>query len=101
MTAKTSESGQSTVLTTAITQEMPNISKRLYLVFERSKLLDEVALHHLVNALCEQSADTMDQAYGSYTKEPSLFAVAKLVQVAQANMERLEVLWKLITGTRL
>jgi len=59
---------------------MPNISNRLFLVFERSKLLDEVALHHLVNALCEQSADTMDQAYGSYTKEPSLFAVAKLVQ---------------------
>ena len=99
MTAKSSkENGQSTVLTTAITQEMPNISNRLFLVFERSKLLDEVALHHLVNALCEQSSDTMDQAYGSYTKEPSLFAVAKLIQVAQANLERLEVLWKLITG---
>ena len=39
-----------------------------------------------------------NQAYGSYAKEPSLFAVAKLIQVAQANMNRLEVLWKLITG---
>ena len=41
---------------------------------------------------------THKKAYGSYAKEPSLFAVAKLIQVAQANMERLEVLWKLITG---
>ena len=63
MTAKstTTENGQSTVLTTAISQEMPKISEKLFQVFERSKNLDEVALHHLVNALCEQSAETMDQ----------------------------------------
>ena len=39
MTAKstTAENGQSTVLTTAISQEMPKISEKLFQVFERSK----------------------------------------------------------------
>ena len=58
--AKESANGSSTVLTTAITTEMPKITEQLFRVFEKSKDLDEVALHHLINALCEQSAETMD-----------------------------------------
>ena len=75
MTAKVQENGQSTVLTTAISQEIPKISKKLADVFENSSKLDEVALHHLVNAICELSTETMDQAYGSATREPSLFGM--------------------------
>lgn len=98
MTAKVQEKGQSTVLTTAISQEIPKISKKLADVFENSSKLDEVALHHLVNAICELSTETMDQAYGSATREPSLFAVANLVQVSITNLNRLEVIWRLVTG---
>ncbi|CBY43535.1 unnamed protein product, partial [Oikopleura dioica] len=98
MTAKVQEKGQSTVLTTAIIQEIPKISKKLADVFENSSKLDEVALHHLVNAICELSTETMDQAYGSATREPSLFAVANLVQVSITNLNRLEVIWRLVTG---
>ena len=43
----------------------------------------QVALHHLINALCEQSAETMDLAYGSNSREPCIFAVAKLIHVAK------------------
>ena len=62
--AKESANGSSTVLTTAITTEMPKITEQLFRVFEKSKELDEVALHHLINALCEQSAETMDLGRG-------------------------------------
>jgi hypothetical protein len=94
----TSNNGNSTVLTTAITTEMPKISEQLRKVFEKSSNLDEVALHHLINALCEQSAETMDLAYGSSSREPSLFAVAKLIHVAKSNLNRLEILWRPVTG---
>ena len=79
MTAKVQENGQSTVLTTAISQEIPKISKKLADVFENSSKLDEVALHHLVNAICELSTETMDQAYGSATREPSLFEMGLIL----------------------
>ena len=38
------------------------------------------------------------KAYGSSTREPSLFAVAKLIHVAKSNLSRLEILWKPVTG---
>ena len=98
MNNSSTESNSSTVLTTAITAELPKLSQQLGLVFDQSVKLDEVALHHLINALCEQSAETMDLAYGSSSREPSLFAVAKLIHVARVNLTRLEILWKPVTG---
>ena len=98
MCNSSTESNSSTVLTTAITAEVPKLSQQLGLVFDQSVKLDEVALHHLINALCEQSAETMDLAYGSSSREPSLFAVAKLIHVAKVNLTRLEILWKPVTG---
>lgn len=34
----------------------------------------------------------------SFTKEPSLFAVAKLLETGLVNMHRIEILWRPLTG---
>nr|BBB06954.1 hypothetical protein [Pieris brassicae] len=65
-------------------------------VFEASKNLDDVALHHLIDALCKLSNEAMDLAYSN--REPSLFAVAKLLETGLANMHRIEVMWRPITN---
>ncbi|KAJ3596929.1 hypothetical protein NHX12_003329 [Muraenolepis orangiensis] len=71
--------GPSTVLTTAVMTDLPIISNVLSRLFESSQYLDDVSLHHLINALCSLSTEAMEMAYGN-NKEPSLFAVAKLLE---------------------
>lgn len=95
-----SESGttNSSVLTTAILSELPILSNMLSKLFEASKSLDDVALHHLINALCSLSVEAMDTAYNTAMKEPSLFAVAKLLETGLVNMDRIEILWRPVTG---
>ncbi|KAK7891625.1 hypothetical protein WMY93_023588 [Mugilogobius chulae] len=44
--------GPSTVLTTAVMTDLPVISNILSRLFESSQYLDDVSLHHLINALC-------------------------------------------------
>ncbi|XP_037539585.1 protein MON2 homolog, partial [Nematolebias whitei] len=39
----------------------------------------------------------MEMAYGN-NKEPSLFAVAKLLETGLVNMDRIEILWRPLTG---
>ena len=88
----------STVLTTAVLGDLPLLTNMLTKLFEASQLLDDVALHHLINALCSLSIESMDAAYNSNIKEPSLFAVAKLLETGLVNMERIEILWRPVTG---
>ncbi|XP_006767195.1 PREDICTED: protein MON2 homolog [Myotis davidii] len=89
--------GPSTVLTTAVMTDLPVISNILSRLFESSQYLDDVSLHHLINALCSLSVEAMDMAYGN-NKEPSLFAVAKLLETGLVNMHRIEILWRPLTG---
>ncbi|TKS73713.1 Protein MON2 -like protein [Collichthys lucidus] len=89
--------GPSTVLTTAVMTDLPIISNILSRLFESSQYLDDVSLHHLINALCSLSLEAMEMAYGN-NKEPSLFAVAKLLETGLVNMDRIEILWRPLTG---
>ncbi|KAK1169177.1 hypothetical protein AOXY_G10128 [Acipenser oxyrinchus oxyrinchus] len=89
--------GPSTVLTTAVMTDLPVIANILSRLFESSQHLDDVSLHHLINALCSLSTEAMDMAYGN-NKEPSLFAVAKLLETGLVNMDRIEILWRPLTG---
>ncbi|XP_035282271.1 protein MON2 homolog isoform X3 [Anguilla anguilla] len=89
--------GPSTVLTTAVMTDLPVISNILSRLFESSQYLDDVSLHHLINALCSLSMEAMEMAYGN-NKEPSLFAVAKLLETGLVNMDRIEILWRPLTG---
>lgn len=92
-----------------------------------SRYLDDVSLHHLINALCSLSLEAMEMAYGNNKvkashlwclyhllnlfnklpskwsfllsfQEPSLFAVAKLLETGLVNMDRIEILWRPLTG---
>ncbi|XP_039250007.2 protein MON2 homolog [Styela clava] len=90
--------GNNTVLTTAVLTDLPILSSKLSKVFEASKDLDDVALHHLINALCSLSLEAMDAAYNNNIKEPSLFAVAKLLETGLVNMCRIEILWRPVSG---
>ncbi|XP_030626917.1 protein MON2 homolog isoform X1 [Chanos chanos] len=89
--------GTSTVLTTAVMTDLPVISNILSRLFESSQYLDDVSLHHLINALCSLSMEAMEMAYGN-NKEPSLFAVAKLLETGLVNMDRIEILWRPLTA---
>ncbi|XP_077567173.1 protein MON2 homolog isoform X1 [Stigmatopora nigra] len=89
--------GPSTVLTTAVMTDLPVIANILSRLFESSQYLDDVSLHHLINALCSLSLEAMEMAYGT-NKEPSLFAVAKLLETGLVNMDRIEILWRPLTG---
>ncbi|KAJ8262363.1 hypothetical protein GJAV_G00165570 [Gymnothorax javanicus] len=89
--------GPSTVLTTAVMTDLPVISNILSRLFESSQYLDDVSLHHLINALCSLSLEAMEMAQGN-NKEPSLFAVAKLLETGLVNMDRIEILWRPLTS---
>ena len=47
-------------------------------------------------ALCKLSEESMDLA--TTNREPSLFAVAKLLETALVNLSRLDVVWRPITN---
>ncbi|XP_055928988.1 protein MON2 homolog isoform X2 [Argiope bruennichi] len=95
---KASRSSDSTnaVITTAVMADLPVLSAMLSRLFESSQYLDEVALHHLIDALCKLSSESMELAYTN--REPSLFAVAKLLETGLVNLFRVEVLWRPVTN---
>ncbi|KAJ8951459.1 hypothetical protein NQ318_006892, partial [Aromia moschata] len=84
------------VITTSVMADLPVLSTMLSRLFESSQYLDDVALHHLINALCKLSQEAMELAYSN--REPSLFAVAKLLETGLVNMSRIEVLWRPLTN---
>ncbi|XP_047499034.1 protein MON2 homolog isoform X3 [Penaeus chinensis] len=84
------------VITTAVIADLPVLSSMLSRLFESSQHLDDVALHHLIDALCQLSRESMELAYTN--REPSLFAVAKLLETGVVNLGRVEVLWRPVTN---
>ncbi|KAH8369024.1 hypothetical protein KR200_004086 [Drosophila serrata] len=81
---------------TAVMADLPVLSQMLSQLFESSQHLDDVALHHLIDALCKLSHEAMELAYAN--REPSLFAVAKLLETGLVNMPRIKVLWRPLTN---
>ena len=53
------------VITNAVIADLPVLSSMLSRLFESSQGLDEVALHHLIDALCKLSTESMQLAYSS------------------------------------
>lgn len=81
---------------TQVMTDLPVLSTMLSQLFESSQYLDDVALHHLIDALCKLSHEAMELAYNN--REPSLFAVAKLLETGLVNLTRIEVLWRPLTN---
>ncbi|XP_026318192.1 protein MON2 homolog isoform X2 [Hyposmocoma kahamanoa] len=94
--SRASADANAVMSTSAVMADLPALSAMLSRVFESSKNLDDVALHHLIDALCKLSNEAMELAYSN--REPSLFAVAKLLETGLANMHRIEVTWRPITN---
>ncbi|KAL5014652.1 hypothetical protein ScPMuIL_008922 [Solemya velum] len=88
--------GSSAIITTAVMADLPVLSSMLSRLFESSQYLDDVALHHQIDALCKLSTEAMELAFSN--REPSLFAIAKLLETGLVNLFRLEVLWKPVTA---
>lgn len=74
-------------ITTSVMADLPVLSTMLSRLFESSQYLDDVALHHLINALCKLSQEAMELAYSN--REPSLFAVAKLLETGMLFLGKL------------
>lgn len=83
-------------ITASVMADVPVLSQMLSQLFESSQYLDDVALHHLIDALCKLSQEAMELAYSN--REPSLFAVAKLLETGLVNLPRIEILWRPLTN---
>ncbi|EFX73897.1 hypothetical protein DAPPUDRAFT_307567 [Daphnia pulex] len=92
------ESSSATLVpsTAAVLADLPVLSSMLSRLFESSQYLDDVALHHLIDALRQLSQEALEVAYSN--REPSLFAVAKLLETGLVNLNRVEVLWRPVTN---
>jgi len=51
------------ISTAVIAADLPVLSTMLSALFESSQFLDDVALHHLIDALCKLSHEAMELAY--------------------------------------
>nr|CAD7464111.1 unnamed protein product [Timema tahoe] len=58
-------SDSNAVITTAVMADLPVLSAMLSRLFESSQYLDDVALHHLIDALCKMSHEAMELAYSN------------------------------------
>ena len=69
------------VISQSMMADIPVLSSMLSQLFESSKVLDDVSLHHLVDALCRLSMEDMENATqnkvriftGQVTSEPPLY----------------------------
>ena len=61
------------MITTAVMADLPVLSAMLSRLFESSQYLDDVALHHLIDALCKLSHEAMELAYSNRVREVHLF----------------------------
>jgi hypothetical protein len=95
-TDSTPMANSSAVVTTAAMADLPILSSMLSRLFESSVYLDDVALHHLIDALIRLSIESMEVAVT--VREPSLFAIAKILETGRANLNRIDVWWKPIAS---
>ena len=61
-----------------------------------STSLGEESLSHLIEALIKINGESLALAMNN--KEPSLFAVAKLLETGTVNMQRVETWWVSVTS---
>uniref|UniRef100_A0AC34Q294 Protein MON2 homolog n=1 Tax=Panagrolaimus sp. JU765 TaxID=591449 RepID=A0AC34Q294_9BILA len=85
------------ILTTAVTNELPELYNMLAKLFDSTITYSDVILHHVIATLCKLSSEQTAIAQKS-TKGSSFFAVSKLTQLAVVNQFRLEVFWRPITA---
>ncbi|CAF4212457.1 unnamed protein product, partial [Didymodactylos carnosus] len=96
VTSDNTNSVNSPVIVTGATADLPILSAMLSRLFESSKYLDDVALHHLIDALIRLSIESMEVAVN--VREPSLFAIVKILETGSANLNRIDVWWKPISS---
>ncbi len=84
------------VITTAVMADLPVLSNMVTRLFESSGSLSETSVAHLIEALCKLSDDSMELATSN--REPSLFAVAKLLETALVNLGRADAVWRPVTS---
>ena len=95
---KAAKSGGETsaVLTTAVMADLPVLASMLSNLFESSSHLSEESLTCLVEALIAISQESLQLAFNN--REPSLFALAKLLETGIVNLGRVEVTWRAVTS---
>ena len=86
----------SAVLTTAVLADLPVLATMLSNLFESSSALSEESLASLVDALIAISSESLQVAVTS--REPSLFALAKLLETGVVNLGRVEATWRRVTA---
>ena len=89
-------SDSNSVITTAVMADLPVLSNMVSRLFESSGDLSETSVNHLVEALRILSEESMELATSN--REPSLFAVAKLLETALVNLDRIDIVWRPITS---
>uniref|UniRef100_A0A0K0EM20 Protein MON2 homolog n=1 Tax=Strongyloides stercoralis TaxID=6248 RepID=A0A0K0EM20_STRER len=96
-TPSTTNSSSNPVLTTAVLNEIRIISDILQKMFNETQNYDDVQLLHVISSLISLSGESMTISQNG-SKDSSYFPVAKLLQTALANINRLEIYWNLVTG---
>ena len=76
--------------------DLPVLSNMVTRLFESSTELADISVKYLIEALCRLSDESIELA--SSNREPSLFAVAKLLETALVNLGRVDVVWRSITS---
>lgn len=89
-------SGANTVLTTAVMADIPVLTSLITRLFESSNTMDIVALHHVINGLCALSNDAMQ--ISAEGREPSFFAVSKLMEITLFNLHRADQFFKPVSS---
>ena len=85
-TSGSSGTENSSVITTAVMADLPVLSNMVTRLFESSTELSDISVKYLIEALCRLSDESIELA--SSNREPSLFAVAKLLETALVNLGR-------------
>ena len=77
--------------------DLPVLANMLSTLFQAtSTSLGEESLSHLIEALIKINGESLALAMNN--KEPSLFAVAKLLETGTVNMQRVETWWVSVTS---
>ena len=83
-TSGSSSTENSSVITTAVMADLPVLSNMVTRLFESSTELSDISVKYLIEALSRLSDESIELA--SSNREPSLFAVAKLLETALVSI---------------
>ena len=92
-----SSSETSAVLTTAVMADLPVLANMLSSLFQSTSCsLSDSSLTSLIEALITINNESLSLSLSN--REPSLFAVAKLLETGIVNMARVELFWRSVTS---